>query len=888
MASASNSTSLYTPSYPSKYPYTLSVSFNETGTSTPNNTSTISCSASFSNLPGKLYWSTSENKTLQVYWYDDNNNANGTLVAQVQFKSIAKAGQTYTASGDITVTHKDNGTLNGYAQARWIKTGSYGGMPNSANLNTANTALTTIARYANITSYSVSKRSATSFSVSWGADVSCDAVQYRYKTSSSSSYGSWTGASGTSFNIGSLSANTTYNVQIRVKRTDSQLWTESSVATQTTNKLPTQSLNNKTETTIKMNWSSDVTASHIWFSHNNGANWYDVGNVNATSGSYNITGLSANTTYNIKTRVRRSSNSIDEDTSALAVTTYKIPTQSLKSKTETSITMNWAADSTISKVEYSINNGSSYTQATANANATSGSYTISGLTANTAYNIKTRVTRSATGTNYGVSAVLAVTTYQYPYVSAVGTSNLTIGNSQTLTLYNPLSRSCTVYMKKDNTSGTQLYSGTTSGTSITFTPTASTLYNSIPSSTSGTAVYYCVYSSQNMGTKTGTYTINNSGGELNPTFANTNWSYTANLTELTNDDQVVIKNQSTVTYSIDTAPTFKYNATLKNYKLEWGTKNSTTTTTSGTVQNGDSATLKVTAIDSRNYYTETSKALGSNYIEYFNPTMNNGTTHRESGVGTDTTLTINGTMFHQNFGSAGVLNEFTAAKYYVSTDNSTWSNAFDIPVSNITYDNNNYKIENYQIHANGSSGGFVVGTRYYIKVDLTDKINTHTFTGITVTDGKLAKDVYQDNNGEYHTGINGLANSNYALYVYGKVGSSEGFETYSTTEKVIGTYDNKPLYRKILTGTTASTAGDKGLINLSSLNIAKITNMYGFVAYTSNSTFSSGTMVPINYYYDSSHFACFYYYSTNKSLYCYTQTTNAPFEIIIEYTKTTD
>ena len=364
-------------------------------------------------------------------------------------------------------------------------------------------------------------------------------------------------------------------------------------------------------------------------------------------------------------------------------------------------------------------------------------------------------------------------------MSAVGTSNLPIGNSQTLTIYNPLSRNCTVYMKQTNTSGTQLYSGTTSATSITFTPTASTLYNSIPNSTSGTAVYYCVFSNQNVGTKTGTYTIDNSGGTLNPTFANTNWSYTANLTNLTNNNQVVIKGQSAVTFTIDTAPTFKYNATLKNYKLEWGTVTPVLvepSSTSGSVQKGDSAILKVTAIDSRNYYTETSKTLGNNYIEYFVPTVTKKETHREDGIGTDTTLTLEGTMFNQNFGSDGVLNEFISAKYYVSTDNSTWSNAFDISTSSFTYESENkFKLTNYQIHEDGSSGGFTVGTRFYIKVGLTDKINTYTFTGITITDGKIAKDVYQDGNGEYHTGLNGLADSNYALKVYGNATTTGQF-----------------------------------------------------------------------------------------------------------------
>lgn len=84
----------------------------------------------------------------------------------------------------------------------------------------------------------------------------------------------------------------------------------------------TQSLNTKTINTIKMNWSSDSTIDYVWYSINNGSSWTAVGSVNASSGSYTITGLSGNTAYNIKTRVRRKDSQLTTDSTALAVTTY--------------------------------------------------------------------------------------------------------------------------------------------------------------------------------------------------------------------------------------------------------------------------------------------------------------------------------------------------------------------------------------------------------------------------------------------------------------------------------------------------------------------------------------------------------------------------------------
>ena len=86
-----------------------------------------------------------------------------------------------------------------------------------------------------------------------------------------------------------------------------------------------QSLNSKTETTISMKWSSDSTVDYIWYSKDNGSNWTGIDVTDGTSGSYTISGLSANTTYNIKTRVRRKDSQLTTDSSSLSITTYDYP-----------------------------------------------------------------------------------------------------------------------------------------------------------------------------------------------------------------------------------------------------------------------------------------------------------------------------------------------------------------------------------------------------------------------------------------------------------------------------------------------------------------------------------------------------------------------------------
>lgn len=87
----------------------------------------------------------------------------------------------------------------------------------------------------------------------------------------------------------------------------------------------TQTLAAKTETTVTIKWTSDATVDHIWYSSNNGSSWTGIDVSDGTSGTYTISGLTANTTYQVKTRVRRKDSQLTKDSSALAVTTYAYP-----------------------------------------------------------------------------------------------------------------------------------------------------------------------------------------------------------------------------------------------------------------------------------------------------------------------------------------------------------------------------------------------------------------------------------------------------------------------------------------------------------------------------------------------------------------------------------
>ena len=128
--------------------------------------------------------------------------------------------------GSVTFNNANDGslTLNAYIKQLFYYTYSASRWASSSYVQTVsqNMVCSTIPRYAGITKFDLSAVNETTIHVDWNADSTCDAVQY------SVNGGSWTGASGLGFNIGSLSANTQHSVKIRVKRADSQLWTESS------------------------------------------------------------------------------------------------------------------------------------------------------------------------------------------------------------------------------------------------------------------------------------------------------------------------------------------------------------------------------------------------------------------------------------------------------------------------------------------------------------------------------------------------------------------------------------------------------------------------------------------------------------------------------------
>lgn len=425
-------------------------------------------------------------------------------------------------------------------------------------------------------------------------------------------------------------------------------------------------------------------------------------------------------------------------------------------------------------------------------NGTSGTFT--GLTANKTYYARAN---AFNGTYRGYSGVLSTSTYQYPYVSAVETSDLIIGNQQKLTLYNPLNRSVDIYMKKDNTSGTTLFSktGATTGTSYSFTPTASTLYNSIPTSTSGSAVYYCVYSSQTVSTKSGTYKVSGNNAQA-PTFTDFNYKDTDSLaSQLTgkngvNNPGILIAGLSNCEFTVTTnqKATSGYGATLDKYNFSWPNKAGTSANYSSSanvtriISDGDTNLISVSAYDKRGQYKTVSKTVTlitpTNAIGEINTVRQNGvnaTTYLNGAIAYWAGDWANGSSrpnallkVEYRINKTGNYYDITSAV----TANSTAATSGKIKTLTL-------KSNVVQLHANGSSGGFTVGTSYTVEVFVTTGLNsTYVYENrqkiaeILVTSGIFGMARFKGSDGKYHYGFNGLPSSNRTVKVNGTLESS--------------------------------------------------------------------------------------------------------------------
>ena len=190
------------------------------------------------------------------------------------------------------------------------------------------------------------------------------------------------------YTFDNLTEKTTYKIKVKVNDTQNRVSNiyETEVTT-SEYKIPVvenvTTSSKDTSITISVNAKNgDGTVNKYYYSKDNGSNY-----VESTSSNYTFTGLTANTTFYLKVKVKDDNNRISSEYAKTAKTDFAKPVinnvvVSDNKPTEVQITTNAVAGSNaITNYYYSINNGS-YTSSTSNK------YTFTGLTGNTTYTIR--------------------------------------------------------------------------------------------------------------------------------------------------------------------------------------------------------------------------------------------------------------------------------------------------------------------------------------------------------------------------------------------------------------------------------------------------------------------------------------------------------------------
>lgn len=196
-----------------------------------------------------------------------------------------------------------------------------------------------------------------SVTITYKPNVACDVIQYKIGNSSWVTTGKRidTAGGGTvSFNITGLAENTNYTVYVRHKRGYNQVYS-GSASTSFKTKISTDAgtatitQGNVTTSTATIIYTPQYPSNLIEYSIDGGA-WTNSGLTTTSNNqavSINLTGLTAQTTYTVSVRHRRTSNQVVSSAKTISVTTSKSSIKVLAIVTypsDTFVTLEWAVN----------------------------------------------------------------------------------------------------------------------------------------------------------------------------------------------------------------------------------------------------------------------------------------------------------------------------------------------------------------------------------------------------------------------------------------------------------------------------------------------------------------------------------------------------------------
>ena len=382
--------------------------------------------------------------------------------------------------------------------------------------------------------------------------------------------------------------------------------------------------------TVRVNHNADGTKSGVALS----AYWRFSGTYSGTP----ISSITASTTITLDT--------IDRTAPTVSLSTSNI--------TASGVTISATSSATADIWQYSIDNGSTWTQFSTTA-GTSASKAITGLSPNTTYYIKVQA-RKKSNQVYGTSSAATVKTLGGAIVNSVNqvtADAATVSIKLNVTVYEA-SYSYTLELKNGSTSilsvGGLTWSKGTADRTVTLTAAnRTTLLTAMASlkSFTGTFAVTTYNGSTQIGsvsskTATVTTTAANSGPTLSGfTFAD---SY-ATTTAITGNDQLFIQGHSKLTVTPGTA-TPKNQATIANYTATCNGVSVSNTTgdalTVGSVSKSGTVAVVLTITDSRGYTASVTQNI--TVLAYAKPKVNALTLRRTNDIEAEMQLVFNGSI----------------------------------------------------------------------------------------------------------------------------------------------------------------------------------------------------------------------------------------------------
>lgn len=363
---------------------------------------------------------------------------------------------------------------------------------------------------------------------------------------------------------------------------------------------------------------------------------------------------------------------------------YATPYQSLYETGDNYIKMSWGADVACDYLQYSIDGGATFKDASGYP-----TYEIPNLTPNTSYNIITRVRRTDSQL-WSQTDSLKVTTLASPYISAM--SDFNIGSSFSCTIYNPKERNLELYIYANDVSDVITRTTKINGTyTFVLTETENNkLYETIPKAKSGKykIIVICsdLGSSNDSNDVVGSKTYYAVESACRPNVSITAKDVNSLSLALTGNSSKIIKYVSNVLVQITSSG--NKGASITSNKLSCSDGQSATGT-SATFKAVENNVFTGIATDTRGYSNSASKTL--TMIDYIKLTLN-VEVYRPAPTTGEMALKFNGNFFNGNFGS--VVNTLALKYRYKDSEDSDYSDWIELNpvIKNNTYSNGSLPI----------------------------------------------------------------------------------------------------------------------------------------------------------------------------------------------------